>query len=199
MQSPELQLPFLHTQWKVILLKSSKTSDGQIQRTFCIFFNLHVAFGTPSLGNANSHLQRTPVCPDSPLCTFTCFPILLFFLGPPCKCLRCHTQTSLYCMPQILNPRCRAPHIDTPVETSFLMCFSMQGGFTRFISFSKGYKPQNRATPLNTACSRWVTHPVAPITTHLPWWSPYISMSNPVTSPELQNKKSNCQIMVNSI
>lgn len=150
MQSPELQLPFPHTQWKVILLKSPKTSDGQIQCTFYIFFNLYVAFGTLSLGNAHSQLQKTPIFPDFPLSTFTRFPISLFFLSPPCKCLMCHTQTSLYCMPQILNARCRAPHTDTPVEICFLLCFFMQGGFTRFSSFSKGYKPQNRATLLRT-------------------------------------------------
>lgn len=152
MQSPELQLPFPHTQWKFILLKSPKTSHGQIQCTLYIFFNLYIAFGTPSWGNAHSQLQRTPIFPDFPPSTFTLFPILLFFLGPPCKCLRC--QTSLYCMPQILNPRCTAPHTDTLVEICFLMCFSMQGGFTRFISFSKGYKLQN-SNNAEHACSRW--------------------------------------------
>lgn len=88
-------------------IKVIKASEGQSQWTFYIFFDFSVAFGTPF----SRKLILTFKWHQS-------FPIFLFSCSlaspsyssasahPLCwYCLRCHLQTSLYCIPQVLNPK----------------------------------------------------------------------------------------------
>lgn len=132
------------TQWKFILLESPKTSHGQMQWTFSIVFDLSGIWNSLRQEILILSFKRYQSFLIFPFRCSLAFPILLFSLCPPfkcCDCLRCHPQTSFDCIPQILNPRYRAPHTGTPVKICFLLCIPVQRGSTGFIRFSKGYKP----------------------------------------------------------